>query len=87
MIVKSKIGRNSRHVSHRPKAAFEEKNLVITANHSGGNVIVWGCLAPLGTWKLAVIESAMNSASYQGALEGIVKVSVQRFTLNQKQIF
>ncbi len=67
---------NSRHVWCRPKTAFQEKHLIPTVKHGGGNVMVWGCFTVSWTGQLAFIDSTINSASYPRVLEDDVRPSV-----------
>lgn len=67
---------NSKHVCCRPKTAFQEKNFIPIVRHGDGYVMDLVALLPQGLGQLAVIDSTMNSASYQRELEVNVRQSV-----------
>lgn len=73
----------SRHVWRKTKTAFENKNLIPTVKHGGGNVMVWGCFSAAGPGQLTIIESTMNSVLYQRVLEENVRPSVRKLKLKR----
>lgn len=73
----------SRHVWRKTKTAFENKNLIPTVKHGGGNVMVWGCFSAAGPGQLTIIESTMNFVLYQRVLEENVRPSVRKLKLKQ----
>ncbi|GFW43213.1 transposable element Tcb2 transposase [Trichonephila clavipes] len=44
--------------------ALEKDNLVPTVKHSGGGVMVWGCMAANGVDRLTFIDSTLNHMGY-----------------------
>lgn len=74
---------NRRHVWHKPKTAFLEKDLIPPVKHGGGSVMVWGCFDAAGPGQLTIIESTMNSTVYQRVLEKHVRPSVWKLKLKR----
>lgn len=65
--------------------AMNVKYLRSTIKHSGGNVMVWGCMAASGVGNLTVINGNMNKEMYLDILRGNLAESVRNLGLQQNQ--
>ncbi len=48
------------HVWRRRNAAYDPKNTILTVNHGGGHVMIWGCFSAKGTGQLHRIKGTMD---------------------------
>uniref|UniRef100_A0A3B4TRY4 Transposase Tc1-like domain-containing protein n=1 Tax=Seriola dumerili TaxID=41447 RepID=A0A3B4TRY4_SERDU len=76
----------NRHVWRKANTANEEKNLLPTVKHGGGNVKIWGCFSASGTGRLHIIQGTMNSQAYQQILDQNLLPSVKQLKLGRKWI-
>jgi hypothetical protein len=53
----------------RPGEEFLDRNVKQTVKHSGGRIMVWGCITPWGTGQLHCVEGNMDSKQYCKILE------------------
>uniref|UniRef100_A0A8C4N7K6 Transposase n=1 Tax=Eptatretus burgeri TaxID=7764 RepID=A0A8C4N7K6_EPTBU len=74
------------YVYRKPNTVFHHKDLVPTVKHGGGSIMVWGCFAVSGPWRLAILEGTMNSGLYQQILQENVRASFREQKLNRKWV-
>ena len=48
-----------------------------TVKHSGGNIMVWGCMASAGTGRLFKLEGMMKTDQYLGILQNVMWPSMR----------
>ena len=53
-----------KHVWRQPGEEYKDKCVLPTVKHSGGSVMVWGCMSAAGTGELQFIEGTMNANMY-----------------------
>ena len=53
----------------KQNTAFQYKNLIPTAKHGDGSIIVWGWIAASGPGRHALIDGTMDSGLYQQILQ------------------
>ncbi|GFV41650.1 transposable element Tcb2 transposase [Trichonephila clavipes] len=69
------------------KTALEPKNVLPTLKHSGGNVMVWGCVAHNGAGNLALIGNKMNALAYIDVLRHTLLDSAKKLSMENTFIF
>ncbi len=52
------------HVWWCPGEEYQENCALLTVNHGGGSIMVWGCMSAAGTGELRFIEGNMDSNTY-----------------------
>ncbi len=62
----------------QPGEEYKDKCVLPTVKHSGGSVMVWGCMSAAGTGELQFIEETMNSNMYCDILKRSMIPSLQR---------
>ena len=65
-------------VYRKPKIELEERNMVGTVKHGGGNVMVWGCMAAFGVGKIEVINGIMDHMVYIDILKRNLRSSAEK---------
>ena len=45
--------------------AIVEKNTLLTVKHGGGSIMLWICVAAVGTGHIVQVEGRMDSTKYQ----------------------
>uniref|UniRef100_A0A8C5WII5 Transposase n=1 Tax=Leptobrachium leishanense TaxID=445787 RepID=A0A8C5WII5_9ANUR len=78
---------DQRYVWRRKNKVYEEKNTLPTVKHGGGSIMLWGCFASAGTWKLQRVQGTMNSLQYQEILDHNVMQSVTNLRLGRRWTF
>ncbi|GFX84302.1 transposable element Tcb1 transposase [Trichonephila clavipes] len=68
-------------VRRKQGTALEKENLVPTVKHSGGGVMVWGCMAANGVGCLTFIDSTLNNMGYINILKENLKQGEQDLNL------
>ncbi len=53
-----------KHVWRQPGDEYKDKCDLPTVKHSGGSVMVWGCMSAAGTGELQFIEGTLNANMY-----------------------
>ncbi|KAI4895208.1 hypothetical protein NFI96_002982 [Prochilodus magdalenae] len=82
------FGHNKGRYAWRKKStALQEKHLLPTVKFGAGSIMLWGCVASIGTGNLVKVEVRMNSNQYQQILETNVQESVTKLKLRQGWIF
>lgn len=76
-----------RLVWRKPNEELNMKNVVSTVKHSGGNVLVWGCMAASGVGNLVFIDSIMDKWIYLNILKDNLKQSASQLGLENIFIF
>ena len=61
--------------------ALLEKNIVPTANHRGGSIMLWGCFATAGTGSICVVEFRGTSPNFRWKREPI---GVERYSFDKR---
>ncbi|GFT96945.1 transposable element Tc1 transposase [Trichonephila clavipes] len=69
-------------VCRKANAALEPKNTRGTVKHSGGSIMVWGCMAATGVGNLVIIDGIMNQYSYLNILNNNLSQSASKLGLN-----
>ena len=59
--------------------AFAVQNLIPTVKHSGGSVMVWGCMAAGAVGNLVFIKGTMNNDDYLMILRENLPPSVEKY--------
>uniref|UniRef100_A0A8C5LM91 Transposase n=1 Tax=Leptobrachium leishanense TaxID=445787 RepID=A0A8C5LM91_9ANUR len=78
------FGNNTQHYVWRKKGtAHKHQNLIPTAKHGRGSIMVWGCLAASGSGRIVVIDGKINSRVYQDILQEHVRPSVHQLKLRR----
>ncbi len=67
----------------------KDKCVLLTVNHGGGSVLVWGCMSAAGTGELQFIEGTMNANMYcdilkQSMIPSLVRRAVFQHDNNPK---
>lgn len=52
------------YVWRKPNTELKSQNVVSTVKHSGGSVLIWGCMAASGVGNLTFIEGHMTAIMY-----------------------
>uniref|UniRef100_A0A0K8UV17 Transposable element Tc1 transposase n=1 Tax=Bactrocera latifrons TaxID=174628 RepID=A0A0K8UV17_BACLA len=66
---------------------FQEKNLLPTVKHGGGNVMVWGCMAASGVGQLEFITEKMDKYMYLNILKNNLRPSVLKLGLDSNHYY
>ncbi|GFX78301.1 transposable element Tc1 transposase [Trichonephila clavipes] len=74
-------------VWRKQRTALGKENLVPTVKHSGGGVMVWGCMAANGVGRLTFIDSTLNHMGYINILKENLKHSAQDLKLGDDFFF
>lgn len=69
------------------REALNEKHLLPTVKHGGGNVMVWGSMAASGVGNLVFIETTMRKEIYLNILKQNLQQSVQKLRLPDQWTF
>ena len=80
-----KINLFGSNVWRRPGGEYKDKCVMPTVKHSGGNVMVWGCMSAAGVGELYFIEANMNSNIYCEILQQSMIPSLQK--LSRRALF
>ena len=67
-----------KHMWRRPGEEYKDKCVMPTVKHSGGNVMVWGCMSAPGVGELHFIGGNMNSNIYCEILQQSMIPSLQK---------
>ncbi len=70
------------HVWRRPGEEYHENFALPTIKHSGGSIMVWGCMTTAGTGELRFIEGNMDSNMYCDILKQKMMPSLQKLFSN-----
>lgn len=82
------FGSDGRRMVWRKKnAEMLPQNLVPTVKHSGGSLMVWGCMSAAGVGKLHFIEGTMDHKMYINILKENLNVSAEKLGLQGNYIF
>lgn len=79
--------KNRPKVWRKRNQALNEKNLLPTVKHGGGNVMVWGCTSSSGVGNLVFIESTMRKEDYLNILKQNLQQSVRKLRLPAQWTF
>lgn len=74
------------YVRRKDGTRFENKNLIPTIKHGGGNVMLWGCFSSKGVGELTFIDGKMDRFEYSRILDGHLASSAKKMGL-EKYIF
>ncbi len=69
----------------QPGEEYKDKYVLPTVKHSGGSVVVWGCMSAVGTGELQFIEGTMYANMYFDILKQSMIPSLQR--LGRRVVF
>ena len=69
-----------KHVWRRPGEEYQDKCVMPTVKHGGGNVMVWGCMSAAGVRELHFIEGKMNANMYCEILQQSMIPSIQKLS-------
>jgi hypothetical protein len=58
-----------------------------TVKHSGGHVMIWGCMAYNGVGSIALIDGTMNASNYIEVLHSNISCSVLKLAINDSYHF
>ncbi len=74
-----------KRVWRQPGEESKDKCVLPTVKHSGGSVMVWGCMSAAGTVELQFIDGTMNANMYCDILKQSMIPSLQR--LGHRELF
>ena len=66
---------------------LESKNLIRTAKHRDGNILIWGCMNATGVGNLHFIEGIMNHLMYIDILKQNLRSSAIKMGMGNQFIF
>jgi hypothetical protein len=75
------------YVWRKPKKELNQKNVLPTVRHGGGNAMVWGCMGYAGVGELAIVEGIMNAKGYVNILRANLKKSVRKLRIQNSYLF
>ncbi|GFX81743.1 transposable element Tcb2 transposase [Trichonephila clavipes] len=74
-------------VRRKANAALQPKNMRGTVKHSGGSIMVWGCMTATGVENLVIIDGIMNQYSYLNILKNTLSQSASKLGFDGSFIF
>ena len=75
------------YVRHRPGEAYRDNCVQPAVKHSGGGLMVWGCMSESGVGELVLVNSRLCASDYISLLKQALPASVRSLGLQNEYIF
>jgi transposase len=74
-------------VWRKPKEAYDNKCTIKTVKHTGGNIMIWGCVSYEGVGNIVILEGNMTGGNMYSCCKKICLNLLKKFGLKSSFVF